>query len=67
MMCFFDIFYRHLTKISKIEKVATDQNTGAGARQKEIKTNKINYFFHKKIIVNQCPIIILHIQIKTWG
>ena len=38
-----------------------DQNTGAGACKK-----KQNYlFFRKKIIVNQCPILILHIQIKT--
>ena len=28
----------------------SDKDTGAGACQKQIKTNKINYFFHKKII-----------------
>ena len=28
---------------------------------------KTNYFFHKKFIVNQCTLIILHNQIQTWG
>ena len=59
--------YRHLTKISEIETVGIGPKHWSGGCQKQIKTNKINYFFHKKIIVNQCPIIILHIQIKTWG
>ena len=66
---FFHIFYRHLTKISEIEKVDIGPKHQSGGRQKQIKTTVIKslYFFHKKIIVIQYPIIILHIQIKTVG
>ena len=62
---FFHIIYCQLTNISEIEQPSSDHNTGAGAVKKQIKTNKINNFFRKKIIANQCPILILHIQIKT--
>ena len=64
---FFHTFYRHLTKISEIKMVGIGPKHRSGGPSKMNKNNEINYVFHKKIIVNQCPIIILHIQIKIWG
>ena len=61
----FHIFYRHLTKMSEIETVNSGPKHRSGGPSKQIETNKNDYFFHKKISVNQCPIIILHIQ--TWS
>ena len=41
MICFFDIFYRHLTKISEIERV--DIGPPHGSRGK-LKTKKLFFF-----------------------
>ena len=51
---FFHIFYCHLSKISEIEMLTSDQNTGAGACQKQIKTNNFFFFFSQE---NYCKLM----------
>ena len=58
-MCFFHLFYHHLTKILEIETAVIRPKYRSGHPSK---TNKINSFFSKKIIVNQYQMIILHIS-----
>ena len=53
---FFHIYFIVIKqKYRRLKRSISDKNTGAGSHQKANK-NKFNYFFHKKKIVNQCPI-----------
>ena len=54
---FFHTFYHHLTKISEIETAVIGPKHRSGGPSK---TKIMNYFFRKKIIVNQCLLLILH-------